>query len=75
MGNNILKQNLSRFHFPRDDFGATELQTGLSATVSPDTVCPNRGSNLKLDLSGMSIIRLIAETGGGNLEVVLMCNR
>jgi hypothetical protein len=51
--------------------GATEWQIHLNPTVSSDITAHSDGGNLKLDLAGMIITRLFADTGGGNIDVVL----
>ncbi len=69
-------ESVNPFHFPWDALsGRKEGQILLDPPVSPDIVARNRGGNVHLDLSGVSIIRLVAETGGGNVGVILMCNR
>ena len=51
--------------------GATEWQIHLNPTVSSDITARSNGGNVELDLSGMRIIGLSAETGGGNMNVIL----
>jgi len=51
--------------------GATEWQIYLNPTVSSDLAAHSDGGNLKLDLTGMLIARVSAETGGGNVNLVL----
>jgi hypothetical protein len=61
-----------RFHFPWSACnGATEWQIHLNPTVASDITAHTDGGNVKLKLAGMTITRLLAETGGGNVEVVL----
>jgi hypothetical protein len=54
--------------------GATEWQIHLNPTVSSDITAHSGGGNVKLDLSGMAVTRLSADTGGGNMDVVLPDN-
>lgn len=51
--------------------GATEWHIHLNPTVSSDITAHSGGGNVKLDLAGMAITRVSADTGGGNLCVVL----
>ncbi len=51
--------------------GATEWQIHLNPDVQSDIKAHSDGGNVKLDLSGMAVTRVSADTGGGNLEVVL----
>ncbi len=51
--------------------GATEWQIHLNPTVSSDITAHADGGNVKLDLAGMAVTRLSADTGGGNMEVVV----
>ncbi len=51
--------------------GATEWQVHLNPAVSVDITAHSDGGNLRLDLAGMAVRRLAADTGGGNLEVAL----
>jgi cell wall-active antibiotic response 4TMS protein YvqF len=46
----------------------------LNPAVSSDITAHSGGGNVKLDLAGMAITHLSADTGGGNLEVVLPDN-
>ncbi len=63
------------FHFPWDACnGAFEWQIHLNPTVSSDITAHSGGGNVKLDLAGMVVTRLLADTGAGNLEVVLPDN-
>jgi hypothetical protein len=43
----------------------------LNPTVSYDITAHSSGGNLRLDLAGMSIVRLSASTTGGNVDVAL----
>lgn len=54
--------------------GATEWQIHLNADVRSDITAHSGGGNVKLDLACMAVTRLSAETGGGNLDVVLPDN-
>jgi hypothetical protein len=54
--------------------GATEWQIHLNPTVSSDITAHSNGGNIKLDLAGMAVTCLSADTGGGNLDVVLPDN-
>ena len=54
--------------------GATEWQIHLNPTVSSDITAHSNGGNVKLDLAGMVVTCLMADTGGGNLDVVLPDN-
>lgn len=51
--------------------GATEWQIHLNPTVSSDITAQTDGGNVRLDLASMTITRVSAETGGGNVDVVL----
>ena len=51
--------------------GATHWQLHLNPIVSSDITARSNGGNVKLDLAGMSIVDVLAETGGGNVDVVL----
>jgi hypothetical protein len=54
--------------------GATEWQIHLNPMVSSDIAAHSDGGNVKLNLAGMAVTRLSADTGGGNMEVVLPDN-
>jgi len=54
--------------------GATEWQISLNPTVSSDITAHSDGGNVKLNLAGMAVIRVLADTGGGNMDVVLPDN-
>jgi hypothetical protein len=54
--------------------GAYEWQIHLNPTVSTDITAHSDGGNVRLDLAGMAITRVSAETGGGNVDVVLADN-
>lgn len=51
--------------------GATEWKIHLNPAVSSDLTAHSDGGNLRLDLAGTDIARISAETGGGNVDVVL----
>jgi len=54
--------------------GATEWQIHLNPNVPSDITAHSDGGNVKLNLAGMAITRLSADTGGGNMDVVLPDN-
>ncbi|MHB1413865.1 MAG: DUF4097 family beta strand repeat-containing protein [Chloroflexota bacterium] len=54
--------------------GATEWQVHLNPAVAVDITAHSDGGNVKLDLAGMAVTRVSADTGGGNMEVVLPDN-
>jgi hypothetical protein len=54
--------------------GAYEWQIYLNPTVSSDITARSDGGNVRLDLAGMSVTRLSADNGGGNMDVVLPDN-
>jgi hypothetical protein len=65
----------SGFRFPWAACGgAYEWQIKLNPAVPSDIAVQSRGGNVKLNLNGMCITRLSADTGGGNLDVVLPDN-
>jgi hypothetical protein len=39
--------------------------------VQTDLTAQSGGGNVKLDLAGMALTRLLADTGGGNMDVIL----
>jgi hypothetical protein len=51
--------------------GATEWQIRLNPAVSSDITAHSDGGNVRLNLAGMAITRVSADTGGGNMDVVL----
>jgi DUF4097 and DUF4098 domain-containing protein YvlB len=53
---------------------ATEWHIHLNPTVSSDITAHSDGGNVKLDLAGMVVTRVSADTGGGNMDVVLPDN-
>lgn len=54
--------------------GATEWNIHLNPTVSSDITAHSDGGNVKLDLTGMAVTRVSADTGGGNMDVALPDN-
>jgi hypothetical protein len=63
------------FHFPWSACnGATEWQIHLNPDIQSDVTANSGGGNVKLDLGGMAITRVSAETGGGNMDVILPDN-
>jgi hypothetical protein len=54
--------------------GATEWQVQLNPNVQSDITAHSGGGNVKLNLAGMAVTRVSADTGGGNMEVVLPDN-
>ena len=64
-----------RFRFPWAACnGATEWQIYLNPTVSSDITAHSDGGNVVLNLAGMAVTRVSADTGGGNMDVVLPDN-
>jgi hypothetical protein len=55
-------------------YGATDWQIRLNPAVSSDITAHSNGGNVRLNLAGMAITRLSADTGGGNVDVVLPDN-
>jgi hypothetical protein len=51
--------------------GATEARIHLNPNVLLDIVAHSNGGNVKLDLAGMTVTRVAADTGGGNMDVLL----
>jgi hypothetical protein len=61
-----------KFHFPWSACnGAAEWEIHLNPTVSSDITAHSDGGNIKLDLTGMTVTHVSAETGAGNVNVVL----
>ena len=54
--------------------GATEWQIHINPMVSSEITAHSDGGNVKLNLAGMAVARVSADTGGGNMEVVLPDN-
>ena len=53
---------------------ATDWQIHLNPNVQSDIRAHSGGGNVKLDLTSMTLTRLMADSGGGNLDVVLPDN-
>jgi hypothetical protein len=51
--------------------GATEWEIHLNPLVTFDISTHTGGGNVKLDLTGLNITHLEAETGAGNMEIIL----
>ncbi len=51
--------------------GATEWQVHINPDVQSDIKAHSGGGNVKLDFTGMALTTIAAETGGGNMDVVL----
>ncbi len=51
--------------------GATEWQIHLNPNLPSDITARSGGGNVKLNLAGMAVSRVLADTGGGNMDVVL----
>lgn len=51
--------------------GATDWQIHLNPTISSDITAHSDGGNLHLNLDGMDVRSVAADTGGGNIDVVL----
>ncbi len=51
--------------------GATKWQIHLNPKVQSDITAHSGGGNVKLNLAGMAVTHLSADTGGGNMDVVL----
>jgi hypothetical protein len=64
------------FHFPWDACrgGAYEWRIHLNPDVASDVVARTNGGNIKIDLAGMTVTRVSAESGGGNMAVRLPDN-
>ncbi len=59
-------------HLPWDVCnGATEWQIHLNPNVKSDLTAHCDGGNVNLNLAGMAITRVSADTGGGNMSLVL----
>ncbi len=60
------------FHFPWAACnGATVWQIHLNPNLSYDLTAHSHGGNVRLDLAGVTVTRLSADTGGGNIDLVL----
>jgi hypothetical protein len=63
------------FRFPWEACnGATEWQIHLNPSVPSDITAHSDGGNVKLNLAGMAVTRVSADTGGGNMDMVLPGN-
>jgi hypothetical protein len=63
------------FRFPWSACNAaTVWQIHLNPQVQADITACSGGGNVKLDLADMTVTRVSAETGGGNLDVILPDN-
>src|SRR5271157_3020525 len=63
------------FHLPWAACNAaTEWQIHLNPTVSSDITAHSGGGNVRLDLAGMTVTHVSADTRGGNVNVVLPDN-
>jgi hypothetical protein len=54
--------------------GATEWQIHLNPTVVSKTTAHSNGGNVVLNLAGMVVTHVAADTGGGNMDVALPDN-
>ncbi|MDD5367900.1 MAG: toast rack family protein [Anaerolineaceae bacterium] len=61
------------FRFPWDACkgGAYDWSIHLNPTLPLDITAQSEGGNVKLDLAGLTVTHLLAENGGGNMDVVL----
>lgn len=63
------------FHLPWSACNAaTEWQIHLNPNLQSDITAHSGGGNIKLDLAGMTLTCLSADTGGGNMDVALPDN-
>jgi len=61
-----------RFRLPWEACnGATEWHIHISPSVLSDITAHSDGGNVRLDLAGIAMTRVTADTGGGNIEVLL----
>lgn len=51
--------------------GATEWQVYLNPMISYEIIAHSNGGNVWLDLAGLDVTSLKADTGGGNMDVIL----
>ncbi len=51
--------------------GATEWQIHLNPKVQVDLTAHSDGGNVRLDLADMAVTHVAADTGGGNMDVIL----
>ena len=54
--------------------GATEWQIHINPNVQSEITAHSDGGNVKLNLAGMAVTHISADTGGGNMDVVLPDN-
>ncbi len=67
--------NVSSFRWPWEAcYGAYNWQIHLNAGVPSDITAHSDGGNVVLHLAGLAVTRLVADTGGGNMDVVLPDN-
>jgi hypothetical protein len=60
------------FHFPWAVCnGATEWQIHLNPSVQADITARSGGGNVELNLAGLTISRVLTDSGGGNMRVIL----
>jgi hypothetical protein len=52
-------------------FAATDWHIHLNPDVQADIIARSGGGNVMLNLAGMNVTRVMADSGGGNLDVVL----
>jgi hypothetical protein len=50
---------------------ATEWQINLNPKVTSHLTAHSHGGNIKLNLAGMAVTNISADTGGGNIDVIL----
>ncbi len=61
-----------RFRFPWEACtGGTDWQIRLNPAIPSDITAHSDGGNVRLHLGAMAVSHLAAETGGGNMDVVL----
>jgi hypothetical protein len=53
---------------------ATDWQIHLNPDVQADITARSGGGNVRLNLAGMTLTRVMADSGGGNLDVILPDN-
>ncbi len=54
--------------------GESEWQIQLNPGVQSDITARSDGGNIRLNLAGMAVTRVLADTGGGNVDVTLPDN-
>ncbi len=63
------------FHLPWEACnGATDWRVSLNPSVPSDITAHSDGGNVRLNLAGMAVTRVAADTGGGNMDVILPDN-